>query len=53
MHEEAAPPEAALLLPGLFGGGEGGGLRCGEDASGFLGDAGALEEARGSACPTA
>ena len=32
MHEDAAPPEAALLLPGLFGGGEGGGLRCGEDA---------------------
>src|SRR5689334_9454919 len=43
---KAAPPEAALLLPGLFGGGEGGGLGGGEEGGGFLGDAGALEEAR-------
>jgi hypothetical protein len=37
---------AALLLPGLFGGGEGWGLGCGEDGGGFLGDAGAFEEVR-------
>jgi hypothetical protein len=37
---------AAALLLGLFGGGEGWGLRCGEDGGGFFGDAGAFEEAR-------
>src|SRR5947209_7386899 len=39
------PEEFRGQLPGLFGGGEGWGLGCGEDCGGFFGDAGAFEEA--------
>ena len=36
-------PVAARVVSGLFGGGEGRGLRCGEHDRGLLGDPGALE----------
>jgi hypothetical protein len=41
---QANPAGAALLLPGLFGGGVGRGLRRGKNGGGLSGDAGALEK---------
>jgi hypothetical protein len=46
MHDTAPPRWAALPRPVLLGGGEGRGLRGGEDRCGLLGDARALEEIR-------